>query len=254
MDLEITTEFGLKKTDFLDVMLDLENGEYAPYRKPNDNPVYIDVNSDHPPMVKKGLHNMIQNRLSTLSCNKNVFNREKPIYETALKNAGHPHQLEFQPEKPKKRTRKKNVTYYTPPFSSSIVTDVGGQFLRLLDKHFPPDNPLSKHINRNKVKMSYSTCPNVKMHISKHNAKLLREEEAQEEKDCKCLRKYPECPVQGKCQMKSVVYKAEVHVPNVEMKSYIGLTKNEFIKRFEQHQSAMRNRNSPNATALSKYV
>ena len=102
--------------------------------------------------------------------------------------------------------------------------------------------------------MSYSTCPNVKMHISKHNAKLLREEKAEEEKECKCLRKYPECPAQGECQTKSVVYKAEVYVPNVEMKSYIGLTKNEFIKRFEQHQTAMKNRNSPNATALSKYV
>ena len=42
--------------------------------------------------------------------------------------------------------------------------------------------------------------------------------------------------------------------PNTVTKSYIGLTKSEFIKRYHQHQGALKNKNSPHATALSKYV
>ena len=158
MELEITTDFGLKCTDFLDVNFDLEKDEYSPYRKPNDEPVYIDINSDHPPMIKKQLKNMIQKRLSTLSSSKSVFDRNKSIYETALKNAGHQHNLEYEDVEnvtSNKRKRKKEVTYYNPPYSSSIITDIGRQFLKLLDKHFidgPMANKgLGKYINRNTV-------------------------------------------------------------------------------------------------------
>ena len=140
--------------------------------------------------------------------------------------------------------------YYNP----TIVTDVGRKFLSLLDKHFKPGDHLHKHINKNTVKISYSTCPNMKTQISKHNAKVLRKEDSSEKKECKCLKKQPECPVEGKCQTSSVVYKAEVEIPNTVTKSYIGLTKNEFIKRYQQHQGALKNINSPHATALSRYV
>ena len=34
--------------DFLDVTLDLSDGTYKPYRKPNDTPVYINAASNHP--------------------------------------------------------------------------------------------------------------------------------------------------------------------------------------------------------------
>ena len=111
MGLNITTDAGMKCTDFLDVKLDLDSGEFCPFRKPNDNPLYIDINSDHPPTIKKQLKNMIQKRLSTLSSSKAVFDREKTIYETALKNAGHQHNLEYMvPEEPKKRKRRRKST------------------------------------------------------------------------------------------------------------------------------------------------
>ena len=106
--------------------------------------------------------------------------------------------------------------YYNP----TIVTDVGRKFLSLLDKHFKPGDHLHKHINKNTVKISYSTCPNMKTQISKHNAKVLRKEDSSEKKECKCLKKQPECPVEGKCQTSSVVYKAEVEIPNTVTKSY----------------------------------
>ena len=142
MGLSITTDTGMKCTDFLDVKLDLNNGEFCPFRKPNDNPLYIDINSDHPPKIKKQLKNMIQKRLSTLSSSKAVFDREKTIYETALKNAGHQHNLEYmEPEEPKKRKRRRKLLYYNPPYSSSIQTDIGRQFILLMEKHFQKPPP-----------------------------------------------------------------------------------------------------------------
>ena len=70
---------------------------YYPYRKPNDTPLYININSDHPPIIKKKLRGMIENRLSQISSSKEVFDNEKAIYEKALKDSGHPHELNYQP-------------------------------------------------------------------------------------------------------------------------------------------------------------
>ena len=49
--------------------------------------MYININSDHPPNVKKELPSMIQNRLSVLSKNKVMFGKYKEPYEKALKTA-----------------------------------------------------------------------------------------------------------------------------------------------------------------------
>ena len=39
----ITIETNLTTTDFLDVSFDLSTGEYYPFRKPNDKPLYINA-------------------------------------------------------------------------------------------------------------------------------------------------------------------------------------------------------------------
>ena len=38
---------------FLDVTMNLEKGTYQPYKKPNDKPVYVHKESNHPPNVIK---------------------------------------------------------------------------------------------------------------------------------------------------------------------------------------------------------
>ena len=62
--LAITADCNITKTNFLDVTLDLETGQFQPYRKPNDVPCYIHVDSNHPPQVIKQLPKMIEKRLS----------------------------------------------------------------------------------------------------------------------------------------------------------------------------------------------
>ena len=50
-NLSITIETNIRVVNFLDTTFDLINNIYKPYRKPNDNPVYINKNSNHPPTV-----------------------------------------------------------------------------------------------------------------------------------------------------------------------------------------------------------
>ena len=67
----------------------LLNDAYYPYRKPNNETVYINTKSNHPPSILKSLPAAINRRISDISCNEEVFNRNKQHYEDALKRSGH---------------------------------------------------------------------------------------------------------------------------------------------------------------------
>ena len=94
--LKITVKVNVRSTDFLDVMFDLENSSYKPYRKDVSPPIYINSESNHPRHIKKGLPEMIGRRVSDLSANKDVFSAEIPIYKNALRNAGYENELDTQ--------------------------------------------------------------------------------------------------------------------------------------------------------------
>ena len=34
------------------------------------------------------------------------------------------------------------ITYFNPPFSENVKTNIGKEFLKLVSKHFPPDHKL----------------------------------------------------------------------------------------------------------------
>ena len=84
--LEIET--NLKEVDFLDFSLNLRNGTYRPYKKPNDRLLCIHSLSNYPPNVIKQIANSIQERLSKNSSNEKTFNTAKCDYEDALKKSG----------------------------------------------------------------------------------------------------------------------------------------------------------------------
>ena len=52
-NLKITTEANLIQTDFLDVTFNLDTGKYWPYRKPENQPLCINIKSNHPPPDQK---------------------------------------------------------------------------------------------------------------------------------------------------------------------------------------------------------
>jgi len=56
----------LKICNFLDVTLNLSDGTYYPYGKPNNETLYIDSNSNHPPTIIKHLLAAIGRRISDI--------------------------------------------------------------------------------------------------------------------------------------------------------------------------------------------
>ena len=54
-----------------------------------------------------------------------------------------------------------------------VATHVGQEFLKLIDKHFPPGHILHSVLNRSTVKVSYRCLPNMGAMVAKHNAKIL---------------------------------------------------------------------------------
>ena len=93
--LRITIQTNLKVADFLDVTLNLSTESYYPYRKPNDRPVYIHCQSNHPPNIIKNLPASISRRLTDISSNEAVFEDAKPMYDSALADSGFGERTEF---------------------------------------------------------------------------------------------------------------------------------------------------------------
>ena len=76
--LDIIINCNMKIVNYLDVTLNLNDGSYRPYKKPNDETNYIHVNSDHPPSILKQLPVSIEKRLSSLSSSKEIFEEAAP--------------------------------------------------------------------------------------------------------------------------------------------------------------------------------
>ena len=196
----MTVELGLTCTDFLDVTLDLEKNLYSPYRKPNDEPLYIHIQSNHPPSIRKQLPSMIEERLSAISSDEETFNKAKPVYEEALRKSGYSEDLKFNMErKPLKKNRRRNIIWFNPPYSSSVKTNIGRKFIDLVSTHFPKHHRYHKLFNKNNMKLSYRTMPNMENIITKHNRKLLSTMESiDNERACNCRNKVT-CLLRGNC-------------------------------------------------------
>ena len=154
-------------------------------------------------------------------------------------------------DRSKKRTRE--VLWYNPPFSNNVKTNIGKRFLTLLRKHFPPSSDFYKLFNTKKVKLSYSCCPSMKSIITSHNTKLLRAKESMETHGCNCRGGVEKCPLQGRCLVPSLVYKATVSSMEGD-RSYIGQAASTFKLRYNNHMNSFTNTAKKHSTALSTYV
>ena len=257
-NLSITTDVNHKVVNFLDVNFDLNSGIFRPFIKPNDKPIYINTGSNHPPSVIRNIPAAVNRRLSSISANEAVFKEAMPLYQEALETSGYAYKLEYnQPSSNtnQKRNRKRRITWFNPPWSSNVSTNIGGKFLMMIDDCFPPAVPLSKIINRNTVKVSYRCMPNMKQILSKHNAKVAKpQQDQQPPPGCNCRGGAANCPLDGACQTKGLIYEAEVTRGDYNTKEYYtGLTDRSFKVRYDEHNSDFRNQ-ARKGTCLSKYV
>ena len=163
--------------DFLDVTLDLERDKFSPYMKTNNILEYVNVKSNHPPSITKNIPESVNKRLNNLSADEHTFSQAIPPYQEALDKAGHKFKLHFVPpqDQPQRRRRKqRKIIWYNPPYCSSVKTNIGKEFFKILKQCFPKENPLSKILNQNSVKLSYSCMPSIGKFISGHNKKILK--------------------------------------------------------------------------------
>ena len=91
-----------------------------------------------------------------------------------------------------------------------MKTNVGKEFLQLIDRAFPPNNPLHKLFNRQTVKISSKCMPNMTQAVVRHNFKVLKEDQRVEKPGCNCEGGPASCPFQGSCKTKAVVYESAV--------------------------------------------
>jgi hypothetical protein len=173
-----------------------------------------------------------------------------PAYQNALDHSNFSHDVNYTQHAPQqpRRNRQRNIIWFNPPFSMNVSTNIGRNFLNLIDNHFPSHHKLHKIFNRNTVKVSYSCMSNVKSIITKHNAHKARKNKTQGKGtvNCSCSKN---------AMKKDIVYKATVTTsnPNTIM-NYIGMTSTTFKERLANHNYTFEHKEHSNKTELSKYI
>ena len=266
-DLQITISCNLKITNYLDVTLNLNDGSYKPYRKPDEETLYIHAKSNHPPNIIKQLPISVEDRLRNLSSSKEIFEEAAKHYQEALEKCGYSYKLRYERTSPegrsvvqqplprtnnetrnqRPRNRPRNITYFNPPFSKSVSTNVAKYFLNLINKHFgslPEHHKFRKLFNRQNLKVSYSCMPNVKCFVNGHNKKILAEEPRNDVGKCNCSNGVG-CPMDGNCLSENTLYSGRIssNLPNYDPTKYLGLSEPQWKKRFHNHTLSFNDRN-----------
>ena len=267
---EITS--NIKEVNFLDVNFNLINGTYQPFQKENQTLSYVHKLSNHPNHVLRQIPKSICKRINTNSSNEDMFNIHKRKYEDALRASGYSDKLEYEEKvdsiennsnNKRKKNRGRKIVWFNPPYSKTSNINISREFIKLVRKHFPSGHPLHPVLNKNSVKVSYSCTKNLDEIISAHNQKVLNNNsEALNDctDGCNCQVK-AECPLDGACDVKDVIYQAEIYPENkpLDRKYYIGMAKGKWKTRYGNHKHSMTHRpseennyNNKNTTALSE--
>ena len=179
----------------------------------------------------------------------------KGKYEEALKRSGYSninlsfHQLSTSHVKWK---RHRNIIWLNPSYSHTIITNLAKKFLQLIDLQFPPLNKFHKIFNSNNVKVSYYCTQNVGNIIKSHNKKLIKSSNHHEQ-PCNCGEK-DDCPLEGKCRTKNIIYKCIVSTSGHPDKVYLETAEGDSKKRYYKHISSFKNKTQMNKTTFAKYV
>ena len=110
----------------MDVTFSLCAGKHQPYKKPNDTPTYINVNSNHLPNIIKALPNNISKGISNILSNKATFDNVATSYNDALSASGYKENLTYQQDlTPSKKVRQRNIIWFNPTYNVNVETNIG---------------------------------------------------------------------------------------------------------------------------------
>ena len=85
-------------------------------------------------------------------------------YQHALKEAGYKEKLVYKNQNKEqekgtgRKTRRRKVIWFNPPWSNNVKTNIAGRFISLLKKHFPPKSELHHLFNDKKATPTAPTC------------------------------------------------------------------------------------------------
>ena len=160
----------------------------------------------------------------------------------------------------RKRHRCKQTTWFNPPFSQNVKTNVAAEFLKEVSRAFPKDHPLRPICNRNTLKVSYRTTANMGQVISRHNIKVSSKPQdtaAPAKPDCNCQKSNLPCIMGGKCVPGCVVYQGAVTRKDTGVTDfYTGLSAPSWKLRYANHKANFKTDTQQNrtATCLSKHI
>ena len=246
--MSITVKTNLKVNNFLDIHFEIIDNIYQPHKKPNDEPLYINKNSNHPPTVTKQIPKVISKRISDISLSKEMYDQNISYYKDALNYSGYDNiSLPYNPtqqqgqDKIEKEKCNHKIIWFNPPFSMNVKTNVGKTFLKLLQRHFSKRHPMHKIFNRNTVKISDCCIKNMETVISPHNKQILNP--SKKYFGCNC-RVRNECPLDNKCLPPNIAYEAKVsNETNTECKRYLGASETPIEERFRNHTRDFKHKN-----------
>ena len=160
---KIEIKTNLFEVLFLDVTFSLITETFKQCKKLNNNLRYINVFSNHPPILIKRLPNLINDLLSRNSSSKEILDNTKEDYQKALDKSGYKSKLLYNNninskennsiKKTSNKEGERKTIWFNPPYNKYVVTNVAKIFLKLLNKHFPKNNKLHKIFNPISVKV-----------------------------------------------------------------------------------------------------
>ena len=135
----------------------------------------------------------------------------------------------------------------------NVETNIGKNFLKLIDKHFPKTNKFHKMFNRNNSKVSYSCLPNFANMIKSPNNRILSEEKTQYQPKYNCRQK-DTCSLEGNCLDNELIYQCTLKENTTSGGvKYNGLTENTFKDRFYKHRNSFNYESKTYSIELSKH-
>ena len=79
--LNLAVKTNLKVADFLDTHFEVVQDIQQPYKKRNNEPLYINKNSNHPQTFRKQIPKAISKRISDISSSKEIYDQNINYYK-----------------------------------------------------------------------------------------------------------------------------------------------------------------------------
>ena len=120
-----------------------------------------------------------------------------------------------------------------------VKTNIGKTFLKLLQKSFLPAHLMYTIFNKNKIKISYSSFPNMESIVLSHKKHILNSNSTEYRSNCNNRDKSPS---ENKFLTPRFVYRADVNKKTDEHKYYYIISDTPFKDRYENYKACFRYR------------